>query len=348
MAADLVVDRKVQINNQNLDSDTMDKLFKIKVGLSLESIGVAKLSFVDPDGSLQKKADFYIGKSASVSLGYAEATKIFTGEIIRIDYKFVPSQTPTLELVCYDKLFKLSRKVHSRPFIQKKDSDIAKTMASEAGLQSSIDATTQTHEYIFQNNESNLQFLRRRAKLIGYEVAVDDGKFIFKQGRFKDNKKSVTLDREVDLVEFQVTIDGSDVVEEAVASSWDPVKKEAVEQKSAAGAEPKIGTAAQKGTSQVKSKLSNTAKSYVQDIPNLAASEATAIAKSTLTAASRYFLSAKGRCAGEPKIIPGKLLEIKNFGDKISGDYYITSCEHVYHMGSYETHFEVTSNGLAK
>lgn len=344
----LIVDAEIKINNKKIDQKVYANLKKVKVNSSLDTISVAKVIFFDPNGELQENSDFDIGKEIKVSLGYTEFEEIFAGEIVRVDYNFARNDISTVELICYDKLFKLSRMKHSRPFVKMKDSDIAKKMAGEAGLQTSIDATTTKHEYIFQNNESNLDFLRRRAKKLGYEVAISEGKMVFKKGRFKDKKKSVELNFFGTLIDFKVKIDASKVIEEAVVSSWDYVKKEGVEEKAKAGDEPKVGSPKTMGPKDVKSKMKNKATTYTLDLPNLTSGDAKEIGKAELTAASMEFLKATGSCEGEPKILTGKVLEIKNLGKKLSGEYYITSCEHVYTQESYRTYFQVVSNGIAQ
>ena len=344
----LIVDAEIKINNKKIEDKLYHNLEKVKVSSSVDAISVAKVVFHDPLGKLQENADFDIGKEINISLGYIEYEEIFVGEIIRVDYNFARNHAPTVELICYDKLFKLSRMKHSRPFVKMKDSDIAKKMAGEAGLQSSIDATSTKHEYIFQNNESNLDFLRRRADKLGYEVAISEGKMVFKKGRFKDKKKSVDLNFFGTLIDFKVKIDSSKITEEVVVSSWDYVKKEGIEEKVKAGDEPKVGTPKKMGTKEVKSKMKNEAKAYKIDIPNLTSGDAKDIAKSKLTAHSMDFLTANGCCEGEPKIQSGKVLNIKNLGKKLSGEYYIKACEHVYTQNSYRTYFDVVSNGVAK
>jgi phage protein D len=344
----LIVDAQIKINNKKIEDKVYHNLEKVKVSTSVDAIGVAKIVFHDPFGELQENADFDIGKEIEISIGYIEFEKIFEGEIIRVDYNFARGHAPTVELVCFDKLFKLSRMKHSRPFVKMKDSDIAQKMAGEAGLQASVDATSTKHEYIFQNNESNLDFLRRRARRLGYEVAIEEGKFIFKKARFKDKKKSVDLNFFGTLIDFQVKIDASKVEEEVMVSSWDYVKKEGIEEKAKAGDEPKVGTPKKMGTKETKDKMKNEAKAYKLDLPNLTSGDAKEIAKSKLTADSMSFLKANGSCEGEPKIQAGKVLNIKNLGKKLSGEYYITECEHIYTQCSYRTYFDVISNGVAK
>jgi len=344
----LVVDAEIKINNKKVDKEIYANLEKIKVNLSVDTLDVAMVVFYDPLTKLQDDANFDIGKDITISVGSEKYEEIFQGEIVRIDYDFSRGQAPKVHLICYDKLHKLGEMTHSRPFLKMKDSDIAKKMAGEAGLQSSIDATSKKHEYIFQNNESNLSFLRRRADLLGYELAVDEGKMVFKKARFKDKKKSVNLDWHDTLIDFKVRMDGANIPEEVMVSSWDYVKKEGVEEKVKAGDEPKVGSAKKMATKEVKSKLKNKSKNYKLDIPNILSGDAKEIAKAKLTASSMNYLKASGSCEGEPKILSGKLLKVGNLGKKLDGEYYITSCEHIYSGSSYRTFFEVISNGTHK
>jgi len=342
----LIVDAKIKINNKEIDEEIYINLEKIKVSSAVDALDVAKVSFFDPNSQLQESSDFYIGKDISISIGFDNYIDIFVGEITRVDYIFDRKKTSTVRLICYDKLSKLSKMVHSRPFIKMKDSDIAKKMASEAGLQSSVDTTDKKHDYIFQNNESNLSFLRRRADRLGYELAIEDKKMIFKKARFKDKKPSVDLDMYNTLIDFTAHIDASDIPEEVVVSSWDYVKKEGIEEIVKAGDEPKVGSAKSMGTKEVKSKMKNKTKFYRLDIPNLQNGEAKVLAKAKLTNSSMGFMRASGSCEGEPKIKSGRVLNISNLGKKLDGEYYILSCEQIYSSSSYRTFFKVIRNGI--
>jgi len=343
-----IVDAKIKLNNKELDKDVYNNLKAIKVSTSINALSVAKLAFHDPFGDLQEDSNFDIGKDISIDIGYKDYTNIFKGIIARVDFDFSKGRSVTAHLVCYDKLYKLSKMVHSRPFIKMKDSEIAKKMASEGGLQCSVDATSKKHDYIFQNNESNLDFLRRRADLLGYELTVDDGKMIFKKGRFKDKKKSVDLSWWRTLIDFHAKVDSNKIIEEAVVSSWDYVKKKELSEKKKAGDEPKVGSASKMGTKEVKSNLKNKTKNYRIDIPNLQSGEAKEIAKASLTTSSMEYLKVTGTCEGEPKIKAGKVILVENVGKKLTGEYYITSCEHIYTGASFRTHFDAVTNGTHK
>lgn len=347
MERSLVPEVKLKIDSTEIAKNIFSKFVKLKVSSSTDAMDMAKVVFTDSrDCELQSEDIFTIGKSISISIGYSQTfTELFDGEICRIDYNFKQSGLYSIELICFDKLFKLSRIKHSQAFIKMTDSDIAKKLAAEAGLQCDVDDTTTTIEYLFQNNQTNLDFLRMRAKRIGYEVAIDNGKFIFKKSRFADQDNCAEIKFEEDLIEFSAKIDATNVLEEIVVTSWDPVTKTRVEGSATAGDEPKIASPTYKGTQEVKSKIKDKAKNYKIDIPNLKAKEAKAIAKAELTRRSMDFLTGYGSCIGNPDIKASKLITIKNVGEKISGDYYVVSCEHIYGNGGYKTLFEVKNNG---
>lgn len=347
MQRSLVPEAKIKIDSKELSSDIFDKFVKLKVSSSVDAIGMAKIVFSDnKECELQEEKIFTIGKSVTISLGYSqEFTELFSGEIARIDYNFSQTGLNTIELICFDKLYKLSRIKHSQAFVKMKDSEIAKQLADEVGLQSDIDATTTTIDYLFQNNQTNLDFLRMRAKRIGYEVSIDNGKFIFKKARFSKNDTGPEIKMEDDLIEFSAKIDATNVLEEIVVTSWDPVTKKRVEGSAKAGDEPDVANASNKGTKEVKKKIKDKAKNYKIDIPNLTASEAKAIAKAELTRRSMDFLTGYGSCIGNPDIKASKIIKIKNVGKKISGEYYVVSCEHIYSSSGYKTLFEVKNNG---
>ncbi len=342
----LLINTQIKIDNKSV----YNNLKKIKISLSIDAVNMAKVVFYDnPNNSLKNDKLFDIGKDISIAIGFKKEIKdIFIGEIIRIDYIFQNAVT-SIELICYDKLFKLSRMRHLRPFVKMKDSDIAKKMASEAGLQCNVETTKKVHEYIFQNNESNLDFLRRRAERLGYELDIEDGKMIFKSARYIKNKKPiVTLVWRKNLIEFKLKLDSSEVVEEVIVTSWNPIKKETIEEINKSGNEDKVVSTKKLATKDVQKKLKNKSKIYKVDIPNLENAEAKEIGKSKLTSSSINFLTARGICKGEPLLKAGSVIEISGIGKKFSGEYYIISCEHIYSGDYFQTFFEVVRNGVVE
>ena len=60
----------------------------------------------------------------------------------------------------FDRLHRLARGKRVRSFQNVTDSDVASRLAKEVGLTADVESTRQVHHYLFQNNETNLEFLR--------------------------------------------------------------------------------------------------------------------------------------------------------------------------------------------
>ncbi|NQY94454.1 MAG: hypothetical protein HRT43_09835 [Campylobacteraceae bacterium] len=343
-----LIDIEIKIAGQKLSDDILKNMVTFKVHSSIGIASIAKITFFDQNFTLQDNSSFAIGKTLEISV---EADKkpnnVFNGFITRVDYVFQSEKMDTLQLICYDGLYKLSKAFHSRAFLKSKISDIASKMATEVGLSSQITATTTKHDHIYQNNQSNLDFLQMHAKRLGYELGVVEGKFYFEKAKYKSKKTSpVSLEWGEDLINFTAKIDTSEVLAEVAVNSWDSLKKANVESVVKAGSETKIGSVKTLGTSILKKSLKDGGKIYKQDSTDLDTAQAKDIAETHLTMASMNFLKAQGTCKGDPRFKLGEFIKIEGVGDKISGDYYISSYEHIFNNKGFKTSFEIKANGM--
>lgn len=341
-------DISIKIAGKKLTDDELGQLVNFKVSFSNGTAAMAKINLIDDNFTIQEKDTFSIGKEIDITISKDNKdTIIFKGEVARVDYIFEASESDSIQIICYDGLYKVAREYHSRAFLESKISAVASTMAGESGLSVKVDATTTKHEHIYQNNQSNLEFLTIYAKRLGYEINVFEGKLHFTKAGYQSKvSSSIELEWGVNLTQFDAKIDVSDVLVEVTVNSWDTTKKVNVESVVAAGKETKIGAVKTLGTSLAKSSLKNSAKVYKLDIPDLDSTQAKAIATAQLTSASLNFLVASGMCEGNEKFKIGQFLDIKGVGKKISGDYYITSYEHVFNSKGFKTYFEVKANGI--
>jgi len=209
------------------------------------------------------------------------------------------------------------------------------------GLQADMESTSQKFDYVFQNNQSNLNFLKQRAKRIDYEVEVEGKKLIFKKARHEGRKGSVDLVWDRTLIEFHPKIDATKIVDEIVVTGWNPKTKKLIKGKAKAGDEKKpIG--GDGGSSALKGKFSSSnSKSFKVDAPLVSQEEADNIAKARLNQINMEYITGYGVAVGEPKIQAGKLIAIDGVGDMLNGEYYIVACEHIFSVRGYRTYFDI-------
>lgn len=338
----------IKIEGTQLSTAIIDDLIGFKISSSIKASSMAKLTFFDDSAVLQENTSIDIGKAIVISIiTDSKKVEVFQGDIIRIDYVFSSGSTNEIKIICYDGLYRLSKIWHSRAFVKMKISDIATKMATEAKLTGNkIDATSVKYDHLYQNNQSNLDFLRMHAKRLGYEVGMEAGGLFFKKARYKKKiSSSIELEWGDNLIEIKIKLDATDVLAEVVVSSWDSDTKKNIESSAKAGSEDKVALPKTMAVKTVKSKLKSEAKLYRLEYPSLTAAEAKNIATAHLTNSSMNYLKAEGICMGNPNFKLGATLKINGVGPKISGVYYINSFDHIYDKNGYKTFFEAVTNG---
>ena len=143
-----------------------------------------------------------------------------------------------------------------------KDSDIANQIAGDWSLTPDTENTRVTLDYVLQHNQTDFEFLQERAQRIGYEMVVTDTALQFRP-RKNDGGTTLTLRREVELLEFNVRLTTMRQVEEMFVQGWSPKDKKEVVAHSRTGDErPMDGSTS--GPAMVRRVFSGTGGKTVQ------------------------------------------------------------------------------------
>ena len=191
------------------------------------------------------------------------------------------------------------------------------------------------HEYLFQENQTNMEFLRERAFRIGFELYVKDSKLNFCPPKSQGKLDLVWLE---DLNSFRVRVSSTEQVDSVEVRGWDYQKKKAIV---AEAKNEKILTKNQNGSGKkVSSKFKSTPKVTIVDRPIFSDAEANKIAQGFYNRLAGEYICADAKGEGNPEIQVGKVVKISNMG-KYDGEYYITETRHLYDRRIYTTSFTV-------
>lgn len=283
------------------------------------------------------------GKTVVLHMGYRDQMKkLFTGEINGLEPEFHTSEAPLLTVRGYDRGQRLMRKRKTKSYLQMKDSDIARQIASNSGLSPEVEDSSVMLEYVLQHNQTDLEFLQHRAEKIGFEVFAQDNKLYFRP-RQTNGAEALTLRREIELLEFYPRSTTMNQVEEVVFQGWDPKKKKEMKAESRAGnVRNKLG--ATSGPDAVKKAFKGTQSMTVR-APLSSQGEGDQMALALLNEMALVHVTGEGICIGSVDLRPGKLIKIEGLGDRFSGSYYVTSTEHSFLPNrGYRTAFTVRRN----
>jgi len=242
----------------------------------------------------------------------------------------------------YDKSHRLHRGKKTRVFVQMSDSAIVQKIASECKLTNDIDRTSPNHEHVFQDYQTDMEFIQDRARRNGYFAYVDaDGKLIFKKQPRTRGK--VALEWSKNLIDLQIRKSTAEQVGEVNVHGWDPkTKKEILGKAKSPEGTPVVGGRSQDGGKAAKSAHRVQSVEHVNNLPVQDVKEANAIAQSTLNEKGNAFLQAEGTCLGDPEVQAGANVEIKGVGKNFSGTYLVTRAIHRYGRDGYTTRFEIS------
>jgi phage protein D len=340
---------RLRVNGSDLPPQTQTDIKSVAVHEDTDIPGMFTFDMVNWDADHLKMKwsdsdDFKEGVSVEILIGYRDAMeKIFSGEITGLELRIHGRETPLLRVRGYDRRHRLMRGKKSATYLQVKDSDIASQIANKAGLSPQAEDTLIKHEHVYQHNQTDLEFLTERAARINYEVVADDKKLIFRN-RKNNQSETLTLDREMDLIEFYPRLTTMNQVGEIGLRSWDPVNKEAITSTASAGQENATMGGSISGPSSVSQTFGFSAAASVTR-PVAGQEEADQFSKARLNEMALAFIMGDGVAIGQPKIRAGSVVKIVGLGKRFSGLYYITSTIHTYAPSrGYRTAFTVRRN----
>ena len=332
----------VKLNGANAPTTFFDALTEVVVDTSLGMPSMCSIRLYDQTLSWVDDASLDLGKSLEVSVkagGASAATVIFKGEITALEPQFSAEGKTMMQIRGYDKSHRLHRGRKTRSFLKVKDSELASTIGGEAGLTVEVDATSVTHDYVIQYNQTNMEFLASRAERIGYQVIVGEGKLQFKKASYSSATTILTFME--NLMSFQPRWAATHQADTMTVRGWDVAKKAAIVSTKSPNASFNQGGMAKTGGAYATSAFSAATETLVDQFA-FDSSDGTEIATGLSDDISRDFVEADGICVETPTVQAGTKVTVKKVGTRFSGDYYVTSATHIYNSNGYETHFTIS------
>jgi phage protein D/phage baseplate assembly protein gpV len=346
----------LQVDGQSAPQSLMDDILHISVEESLHLPGMFTLTFRNSKAPGQQEAEFWehehlfqIGKTVKIGFksGTTQSTEfehevkdyILEGEITGMETHFTSGSQAPIIIRGYDVSHRLHRGRHNRSFQNMTDSDVVKKIVNEMGIPiATVDSSGAPHDYIFQENQTNMEFLRERAARNGFELFVQNGKLHFRKPKLDDELELQWLKQ---VTEFQVRVTSAEQVKRVEVRGWDyQQKRPFVATKSS----DQVLTTTDHGNGTKTSTAFQGKPSdptfIVVDQPMFTSQEAETIAQALFNELVGEFVQADAKAEGNPAIRPGKGVKLTKMG-KYSGKYYVTEARHIYSERHYTTEFSI-------
>jgi phage protein D len=290
----------------------------------------------------RQKLDF--GKTMLVKV---DANKIFEGRISALEAEFGEGTPPQFGVLLEDRLQDLRMTRRTRTFNDLSDADVFRRIAQEYGLQPNVEIAGPTYRVLTQVNQSDLLFLRERARAVDAELWID-GTQMFARKRSARNGGTVTLTYGSDLREFSVMADLAGQRSAVRVNGWSVQSKDALTYEANEQAVNNELNGDTSGISILKTSFGERKEALAHMVP-LTSQEAQAEAETVLRMTARRFVTGRGMTQGNAKVRVGTYVDLKGVGPLFSGKYYVTEVRHVFdgELG-YVTYFTGERPGIAR
>jgi uncharacterized protein involved in type VI secretion and phage assembly len=261
-------------------------------------------------------------------------------EITGIEASFLATGNAPIVLRGYDVSHRLHRGRFNRSFQNVKDGDLVRQIASESGIsKGKIDDGGGPYEYVFQENQTNMEFLRMRAARLGFEVYVQNKQLHF---HAPEQQSSLQLQWLTDIQSFQVRVSSAQQVAGVEVHGWDYANKKKFFSEKKAPAKVITSTKHGQGnrTSSAFKGKPTEPKMVIVDQPVWSPKEADTMAQAVCDELGGEFVFADAKGPGNPQIQPGRVIKLNGMGP-YDGSYYVTETRHLYQGGIYSTEFSV-------
>ncbi|MBD2524173.1 VgrG-related protein [Nostoc sp. FACHB-133] len=349
---------KVQIDGQSASHELMKDLLQITIEESLHLPAMFTLvihnSYIPTSDLAENKAwrhekFFKIGKK--VKLGFTSSTTldnnfqeevgefIIEGEITAMEVHFNEKSEADIIVRGYDISHRLHRGRYNRSFLNETDSGIVKKIIQEVGIKpGNIEQTGEVHKYVFQENQTNMEFLRERAARIGFELFITEEKLNFCKPKTQGN---LSLEWLVDINKFSTRVTSAEQISSVEVRAWDYTQKKLIsgranKEKQTTQTGNKLGSTTSNAFSNLKSP-----EMIVVDKPVASKKQADTMAQALCDELGGEFVYADAKAEGNPEIRPGRVISLEGMGDRYSGKYYVTETRHFFNQRVYETEFSV-------
>lgn len=290
----------------------------------------------------RKILDF--GKEFQIKLAQDE---IFKGKITALEADFPEGKPPEITVLAEDALQNLRMTRRTRAFEDMSDADIFKKIAGEHSLTPSISASGATHKTVAQVNQSDLAFMRERARAVDAEIWLKDKELNVKT-RSSRGQDKIELKYKGNLREFKVLADLANQRTSVTAAGWDVSAKEEIKKEATDSViSSELGGDAS-GIGILKEKFGDRKESLAHGVP-LTGQEAQSLAESFLRRSARQFVVGRGTAEPNAKLRVGAFVELDGLGKLFNGKYYVAEIAHIFDSKKgLRTEFRAERLGIGK
>jgi phage protein D len=265
------------------------------------------------------------GKELAIRLG---DFLLFAGRITALEGRFPQGRPPEIVALAEDRCQDLRKTRRTRSFSDVSDADVMRTIAQDHGLTPEIAVDGPQHRLLAQVNQSDLAFLRERARAIDAELWVE-GATLHAASHTRRRAAPLDLAYGAALREFTVLADLADQYTAVTVSGWDVAAKAEVKHEAGEGAISAELEGEPSGPGILAQAFGRRTQSLAHTVP-IDAQTARYEAETFFRLSARRFVVGSGVAETRPGLRVGASVRLSGLGSLFNGRYYLTEVRHLF------------------
>jgi uncharacterized protein len=290
----------------------------------------------------RKLLDF--GKELKLSVG---EQPLFAGRITGLEGRYPAGGAPSIVALAEDRFQDLRMTRRTRTFTDVSDQDVASQMARDHGLTPDVRVQGPTHRVLAQLAQSDLAFLRERARALDAELWIS-GTTLSMRPRADRPAAPVKLTYGKELRDLRVLADLADQATSVEVTGWDVAGKAAIDERADGDAVAGELDGADSGPDVLRKAFGERKDLLASAVPQTGA-EARARAVALLKRRARRFLVGTATAETQPALRVGATVELGGLGPLFEGRFYVSAVTHLFDgAGGLRTELTVERPGLGR
>jgi phage protein D len=271
---------------------------------------------------------------------------LFEGRIMALEGLFPESGPRSITALAEDRFQDLRMTRRTRAFVDVTDADVVRRIAGDHGLTADVDLPTVQHKLVAQVNQSDLAFLRERARGIDAELWMEGTTLHAVRHSARGGQPSELVYRQ-QLREFAALADLAEQRTSVTVAGWDVASKQGITHEATSSTISGELNGDVSGVSILQQALGARKEQLSHTVP-LTTAQAQSEAESFFRIGARRFVTVRGLAEVQPTLHAGSYLRVAEVGPLFSGRYYVTEVRHVFDRTGIRTEFTAERAGIGR
>jgi phage protein D len=247
---------------------------------------------------------------------------------------------------------------NTRSFQNVTDKDIAEKIGQALNLQVEADDPGVQIEYIMQPCQTDLNFLRERARKLHYEILVTDKKLIFRKSQesmdktytlvFAQAQMAVATGTNIlPLTTFSLKVNAKAPPTKVQSRAWDPATKQAIVSEATSSDQTSKMGGSEAGGDFPSNAFGNDRTLVHVDTPFASQAECDEHAKASYNNHAMKLVTGTAETIGVPDLRAGTVIQMLGVGPRFEGYYIIDQATHNIGGDGYKTSLMLKRNATS-